>query len=106
MYDTPLDQRERLRLTLAIVRGIEDDRNPAGRRIEPQLPDELVAVHHRHEHVGNHQIGMLRPYRGQALAAVRRLDQPMSLVRRIVTRNFRLAERSSAIRMVANQGLL
>ena len=72
--------RQRPRFTLAVVRGVEHDGNPAGRRIETQLPDELIAVHHRHQHVGNDQIGTIGPDRGQSLAAIRRFDQAVSLM--------------------------
>jgi hypothetical protein len=35
--------------------------------------DELIAVHHRHQDVGNHQIGTLGTDRGEGLAAIRGL---------------------------------
>ena len=44
-----------------------------------KLSGELIAVHYRHEHVGDHQVGMLSVDGGQPLAAIRRLEQPVSL---------------------------
>ena len=73
-------QRKRPRFTLAVVRGIEHHGNPAGRRIETKLSDELIAVHHRHEHVGNHQIRTIGVNGGQRLAAIRRLEEAVSLM--------------------------
>ena len=53
---------------------------PAGLRIETKLPDELIAVHHRHQHVGNHEIEMLSLDGGKPFAAIRRLEHPVSLI--------------------------
>ena len=74
---TPLFQREGPRFALAVVRRIEHHGNRAGRRVETKLPDELVPVHHRHEHVGDHQIGTLGLDRGKSLAAIGGFEQPV-----------------------------
>jgi hypothetical protein len=60
------------------VRRIEDHGNSAGRRIEAKPSDELVAVHHRHEHVGNHKIRTSGPDGGEAFATIARLEQTVA----------------------------
>jgi len=71
--------RQRSRFPFAVRCGIEQHGNPARLRVETQASAELIAIHHRHEHVGNHQIGGLGLDGGQSLAAIRCLDQPVSL---------------------------
>src|SRR5207245_2296663 len=48
------------------------------RRIGTELADELVAVHSRHENVGNDQVGSLRPHYRQTLRAAGRLQEPVA----------------------------
>ena len=56
------------------LRGHRDDRQAVVARIRPDLPGGLVAVHHRHLHVDQHDVVGRRLYwtgdRGHRLAAV------------------------------------
>jgi hypothetical protein len=74
--------RERPGFTFAIGRGIEKHGDVARRRVETRPLDELVPVHHWHEDIRDHQIGTLRLNDGQAVAAVRGFEQPMSVMTR------------------------
>ena len=76
----PAGQRKRPRLALAVVRGIEHHGDRTRGRIETKLPDELIAVHHRHEHIGNHQIGVIGLDGSKSLASIRRLEHPVPLM--------------------------
>jgi hypothetical protein len=58
--------RQRSRFPFPVWCGIEQHGNPARLRIETQPSAELIAIHHRHEHVGNHQIGGLSLDDGQS----------------------------------------
>jgi hypothetical protein len=71
--------RQRPGFTFTVVRGVEHHWNRARGGIEAQLLDQLIAVHHRHEHIGNHQIRVFGPGKGQADGAVGGFEQPMAL---------------------------
>ena len=69
--------RQRLRLLTAEVRGVEHHRGRRGGRIGLQPARQLVAVHHRHQHVGDHQLGAGLLRARQRLAAVDRAHHGM-----------------------------
>jgi hypothetical protein len=60
------------------MRGVDDDRRAADRGIEPKPAEELVAVHHGHEHVRDHEVGLLLLHGQQRLGAIRGLARPVS----------------------------
>src|SRR6266702_2359025 len=64
-----------------MVAGGEKDHCGAGDCwIVAQLADELIAVHHRHEHIGDHQVRVLRADLRQCIRTIRGLQQEMSAV--------------------------
>jgi hypothetical protein len=61
------------------VRGVQDDRRFAELGIRSQLPREFVAVHGRHEDVGNDEIRLLGPSRRKTVETIGCFDQQMTL---------------------------
>ncbi len=57
---------------LGVGGGVEDEQLVAERVVLPDLSTEPKAVHHRHQDVGDDQVGWLRPRTLQRLFAVRR----------------------------------
>jgi hypothetical protein len=77
-----IDQRSQSRVGCSQILGLFREcavEQPKVRTIEFHR-ERRGAVHHRHEHVSNHQIGRLGVDGGQSLAAIRRLLQPVSLI--------------------------
>ena len=68
------------------VRGEDEQRDVAARRVALQQPRELVAVHHRHVEVGDHEVGVLAKRHDRALGAVARRRAPRSRGRRATAR--------------------
>jgi hypothetical protein len=62
--------RERLCVLAAEIGGIEHERGVRRGGVGLQAPRQLVAVHHRHEHVRNHQLGPGLLRAGEGLAAI------------------------------------
>ena len=73
-------ERQRPRFALAVVRGREHHGDPARLRIETNLFEELEAVHDRHEHVGNHQVGLLGADGREPFAAIRRFEHLVPVI--------------------------
>src|SRR2546426_765177 len=48
--------------------------------VKAHLADELIAVHHRHEHVGNHQVRVLIADLHQGFRSITRFQEPMPAV--------------------------
>ena len=68
------------RFPFTVGRGVEQHGDSGSRGVETKLPDEVEAVHHRHEHVGDDQIRVVGPDGGKSLPAVRGLEEPVSLI--------------------------
>ena len=65
--------------TWDVRRRIEHDGRSCDVRIGigANLPDQLIAIHPRHHHVGDNQIGMVAADERQRLFAVRRFKKPV-----------------------------
>jgi hypothetical protein len=86
---------ERLRVPAAEVRRIEDDRHARGGRIGLQAPRELVAVHRRHEHIRDHEVGSCLLRALETFAPVHRARHAMT--RSLEERSKRLAVRAVVV---------
>ncbi len=73
-------QRQRPRLALAVMRGVEDDRRLADGRVAAKLPQELEAVHDGHEHIGDHKIRTVGADDRKRFVPIGGLEEPVSMV--------------------------
>jgi hypothetical protein len=69
---------ERPDLVVTVVRGVEEQGYAAGLRIVAHLLSKLISIDSRHEHVGQHDIGVQGSRELQRLSAVNRLDDVVS----------------------------
>ena len=73
-------QRQAARLLFAVVRAVKNHLRGRQVVVGPQLAHKLVAVHGRHQDVGDHQIGPLGAHQGQRLGTVGGLQRLVAAV--------------------------
>ena len=88
--------RQGLRVLAAEVGGIEHHRRLGGARVGAQVAGELVAIHHRHQDVGDHQLRVRFPRPRQRFPAVGGADDVMPS--ELEERRQRLAIRAVIVR--------
>src|ERR1700676_4962413 len=67
-------------LLLVVVRGPEDHASLQNARVGTKLANKLIAIHRRHQDVGNHQVGPFRPGESEGLSPIGSLKQAVMRV--------------------------